>query len=322
MNGIDAARPLRVVSVSRGSSRRDARLETTLLGRHVVLERIGTNGDRKKAAALYARLAQEVDAFGLGGADLDLMVAGRRYRVRESAALVRHARGVPVVCGAGLKGTLERRAVEKLDAEIGWRGKRVLVTSAADRWGMAQALAEHGADLTLGDLVFLLGLPITFRDLNAVDRAARLLGPPVVRLPIDWIYPTGSRQDSAEVGWRARYFERAEVIAGDFLFVPRYAPDDLAGKIVLTNTTTPADVRMLAERGVRTLATTTPRIDGRSLPTNLLEAAFTAVAGRHPLPHADLAAMVEDAGLVPDVQHLQAPPATVERPDAAPRPQM
>lgn len=305
MNSPDPRRPLRVVSVSRGTSRRDARLETELLGRQVTLERIGTDGDLKKAAATYARLKGEVDAFGLGGADLDLVVGERRYRIRESAAVARHAGEVPVVCGAGLKGTLERRAVAALDPRVGWRGKRVLVTSAIDRWGMAEALAQHGAELVLGDLVYILGLPFPLRSLAALQRAARLLGPIVVRLPFDWLYPTGARQETALSGWRARPFERAEAIAGDFHLLARYAPPDLSGKTVLTNTTTADDVRMLAARGVRLLATTTPRIDGRSLPTNLLEAAFVAIAGRHPLPPADLAAMVEEAGLSPDVQVLQ-----------------
>jgi hypothetical protein len=57
------------------------------------------------------------------------------------------------------------------------------------------------------------------------------------------------------------------------------------------------------------VATTTPRIDGRSLPTNLLEAAFVAVAGRFPLSDADLAAMVAEAGLAPDVWRPDPPGA-------------
>lgn len=305
----DAERPLRIVSVSRGSSRRDARLRTMLLGRPLILERIGTDGDLREAAATYARLAREgeVAAFGLGGADLDLVVAGRRYRMRESAALVRHAGSVPVVCGSGLKDTLERRAVAALDARVGWRGKRVLVTSAVDRWGMAEALAEHGAELVLGDFVYALGLPFPMRSLRTAERAARLVAPIAARLPIDWLYPTGTRQETAVAGWRTRPFERAEAIAGDFHFLARYAPADLTGKTILTNTTTAEDVRVLASRGVERLATTTPRIGGRSLPTNLLEAAFTAIAGRHPLPAADLTAMVQEAGLAPDVQELNAP---------------
>jgi len=49
----DAARPLRVVSVSLGAPARDAVRDLTLLGRHVHLERIGTNGDVRAAAATF-----------------------------------------------------------------------------------------------------------------------------------------------------------------------------------------------------------------------------------------------------------------------------
>lgn len=305
----DPGRPLRVVSVSRGSSKRDARLEMELLGRHVVLERIGTDGDLRAAARLYAELRDEVDAFGLGGADLELRIAGRSYRIRESTALARHAGATPVVCGTGLKTTLEARAVGALDARFRWRGRRVLMPSAADRWGMAEALARHGAVLTIGDLAFLLGVPVALHDLARFERVVRVLAPAVTQLPFAWLYPTGDKQDRAVEGWRARWFEEAEVVAGDFLLIARYAPPDLTGKVVLTNTTTAENLGDLATRGVRAVATTTPRIAGRSLPTNLLEAAFVAVAGRHPLPPAELDAMVEEAGLAPHVWSAPEPGA-------------
>ncbi len=297
----DPDRPLHVVSVSRGSSRRDARMEMTLLGRRVVMERIGTDGDVAAAARAYERLRDDVDAFGLGGADLELRVAGRSYRIRESEALAKHAGATPVVCGVGLKTTLERRVVESLDAEIGWRDRRVLLPSAADRWGMAEALHRAGARLTIGDFAFLLGLPIAMRDLSAFERRVRLVAPIVSRAPMAWIYPTGSKQERPVSGWRARWFDEAEVVAGDWHLIARFAPQDLSGKTILTNTTTPADLDDLVARGVQRVATTTPRIAGRSLPTNLLEAAFVAVAGRHPLPTNDLDAMVAEAGLAPDV---------------------
>lgn len=301
MTTVDPQRPLRVVSVSRGSSRRDATVEMDLLGRRVILERRGTDGDLRAAAQTYRALRDEVDAFGLGGADLELRVAGRRYRMRESVRLARHAGATPVVCGAGLKGTLERRTVRALEGRIAWKGIRVLLPSAVDRWGMSEALRDAGAALTIGDLAFLLGLPIAMHDLDRFERVVRVLGPPVALAPISWIYPTGAKQDRSEAGWRAAWFANAEVLAGDWHLIARYAPDDLRGKAIVTNTTTGANLADLQRRGARLVATTTPRIDGRSLPTNLLEAAFVAVAGRHPLPEADLAAMVSEAGLEPDV---------------------
>lgn len=297
----DRARPLRVVSVSQGSSTRDAKMTMTLLGREVVMERIGTDGNVAAAGAAYERLRDEVDAFGLGGADLDLVMGTRRWRIRESARLARHAGDTPVVCGAGLKGTLERRAIAMLDDRFAWHGRHVLLPSAVDRYGMAHALCEHGASVTLGDFAFLLGVPLRLTDLDALERWAARVAPLVVRLPMRWIYPTGARQESSTVDWRTLWFEGHDVVAGDYHLIARYAPERMDGTIVVTNTTTDADLAALAGKGVTAVATTTPRIDGRSLPTNLLEAAFVAVAGRFPLSTSDMAAMVEEAGLAPDV---------------------
>lgn len=301
MTRSDPTRPLRVVSVSRGSSQRDAKVEMDLLGRHLILERRGTDGDIRRAAQLYEELRDHVDAFGLGGTDLELRVGSRSYRFRESVRLVRHAGTTPVVCGAGLKGTLERRTVAALADRIDWPTSQVLLPSAVDRWGMSEALRDAGASLTIADFAFLLGLPIPMHDLDRFERAVRLIAPVVVLAPIAWIYPTGAKQERAEVGWRARWFAGADVLAGDWHLIARYAPERLDGKAIVTNTTTAANLADLESRGARLVATTTPRIDGRSLPTNLLEAAFVAVAGRHPLPQADLEAMVAESGLEPDV---------------------
>ncbi|MGD8553884.1 MAG: hypothetical protein PVJ32_00470, partial [Anaerolineales bacterium] len=69
----------RAVSISIGSSRRDKAVEIDLLGERVLIERIGTDGDMEKAARLYQELDGKVDAFGVGGADLGLMVDKKWY---------------------------------------------------------------------------------------------------------------------------------------------------------------------------------------------------------------------------------------------------
>lgn len=295
---------LHVVSVSLGSTKRDARIETEMLGKRILIERRGTGGDLAAAGDLIAELDGNVDAIGLGGIDLDVVVDGKSYRLRDADRLAKRAQRTPVVCGAGLKHTLERRVVDQLDASLHWRGRRVLVVSAVDRFGMAEELDRHGADVVYGDLVFALGVPLALHSLAAIRIVAHMLLPVVTRLPFKWLYPTGSQQDDSAPGWRERYFRDADVIAGDFLFVKRYAPEELTGKIILTNTTTEEDVRMLRRRGVRTLVTTTPRFDGRSLSTNLLEAALVALAGRHPLSPEDYGDLIERVGLGPNVLHL------------------
>jgi hypothetical protein len=300
---------LHVVSVSLGSPSRDSWIETELLGRRILFERRGTRGGIDAAGDMVAELDGHVDAIGLGGIDLFVQAAGRRYPLGDAQRIAARASRTPVVCGAGLKDTLERRVVEQLDASIGWAGRRVLMLAAVDRFGMAEALARHGADLRMGDLAFALGIPIQVRSLGTVAALARVIGPTLRFLPFSWLYPTGDKQDAGESGWRERYFRNVDVIAGDFLFLKRYAPPDLAGAIVLTNTTTPEDVEMLRARGVRTLITTTPRFDGRSLSTNLLEAGLVALAGRHPLDRRAYGDLIERIGLGPTVVHLNDDPS-------------
>ena len=68
------------------------------------------------------------------------------------------AKITPIVDGSGLKNTLEREAVAFMQRDLGidLRGKRVLMVSALDRFGMAQALVDAGADVLFGDFIFAL----------------------------------------------------------------------------------------------------------------------------------------------------------------------
>ena len=76
------------------------------------------------------------------------------------------------------------------------------------------------------------------------------------------------------------HFRAATVIAGDCHYITRYMPDELPGKVVVTNTTTEADVKLLKGAGVKYLVTSTPVLDGRSFGTNMMEAALVAASGR------------------------------------------
>lgn len=278
---MSAPRALHVVSVSLGSSSRDADLTTELLGHELRMERRGTDGDVAAAHRLVGELDGRVDAIGLGGIDLFLQWAGRRYYFRQARWIASAAKGTPVVCGAGLKDSLERRVVAWLDGRQPWRDRRVLMTVAVDRFGMAEALLEHGADVRFGDLMFALGLPLRLQSMAALDRVARLIAPVVTQLPVSWVYPTGTKQTAQATTERYKAdFAWAEVVAGDWHTIRRYAPARLDGLTVLTNTTTTQDVAFLQQAGAAELITTTPRYGGRSVATNLLEAAFVALRGR------------------------------------------
>jgi hypothetical protein len=298
---------IHVVSVSLGSARRDVDQTVEILGREVRLERRGTNGDVDAAVRLIRELDGTVDAIGLGGIDLFLTWGGRRYTFAQAQRLARAASTTPVVCGAGLKDTLERRAIAQLETTLGWRGRRVLVVSAVDRGGMTEALVAHGADLAFGDIAFLLGVPWMVRSMRTQNALVRILAPIVTRLPISWIYSTGTKQELGTTTERyGATYRWAEVVAGDWHLIRRYAPADLRGKVVLTNTTTKDDVAFLAQHGVARLVTTTPRYGGRSLSTNLLEAAFVGIRGRR-LTRDDYEALLDELDYRPTETPLAEP---------------
>jgi hypothetical protein len=207
----------KVISISLGSSARDAEGTLQLGGETISLVRRGTDGDVARAAAMMEAYDGKVDAIGLGGTDLYLVAGTHRYVFRESARLLSHVKRTPVVDGSGLKNTLERTLVRRLNAEgtVPFRGKKVLLLCAVDRFGMAEALTEAGADVTFGDLLYGLGLPFPLHSLTWLDRLARFVVPVITKLPIRWLYPTGKEQERQVVRY-PEYFRDNEVIAGDF----------------------------------------------------------------------------------------------------------
>lgn len=297
----------RAVSISIGSSKRDKAVEIDLMGERVRLERIGTDGDMEKAAQLYRELDGKVDAFGVGGADLGLQVADRFYPLHTVAPMVRFVKQTPIVDGAGLKNTLEARLGPFIEDRLGdsVQPKKALVTSGADRWGMASSLYEAGYECVFADFMFGLGIPLPVRSLRGIKILAALVMPIVGRLPFEWVYPTGEKQEVRVPKW-TNYYDWAKVIAGDCHYVKRHMPDRLDDKVIVTNTTTPADVEVFREAGVKYLVTSTPVLEGRSFGTNMMEAGLIAVMGKgRALTWDELDDIIGQLGLEPQLQVLK-----------------
>lgn len=303
----------RAVSISIGSSKRDKVVDINILGETVRLERIGTNGDLKKAAQLYESLDGKVDALGVGGGVLGIMVGDHWYEMHSLKALVQGVRHTPVVDGTGLKMTLERRAVHCIDRELGayLPNRTALVVSGVDRWGMAQGVLDLGYKVIFGDLPYSLGLPLPLYSEKSIKQFTALLAPIITRLPFEWVYPIGKAQEHRHPS-HVQYFQQAGMILGDCHYIWKYMPDRLDGKVIVTNTTTRDDVETFRKSGARYLVTTTPVYDGRSFGTNLLEAAIIAAAGRkdpvdygHPNGYFHwMNEMIDTLKLAPQIQEL------------------
>jgi hypothetical protein len=298
----------RAVSISIGSSKRDKAVEVTLLGEKISIERIGTDGDMEAAALKYKELDGKVDAFGVGGADLSALVDGKLYPFYSVKPMVRFVKKTPLVDGGGLKNTVENKAASFLDKKIGdyinSRGRKVLVVVGVDRWGLSKSFVEAGYETIVGDLMFGLEIPIAIHKISQLKTLAALLMPIAGRLPFEWIYPTGEKQEKRTPKW-GKYYAWATVIAGDCHIIKRFMPDDLTGKVIVTNTTTPEDVELFKKCGVKYLVTTTPVLEGRSFGTNMMEAALVAVSGKNrPLTWDEYSELLEKLSFEPQLQEL------------------
>lgn len=296
----------RAVSISIGSSKRNKSVEVELLGEKVCIERIGTDGDMQEAARLYQQLDGKVDAFGVGGADLGIMVDNKWYPLYSVSPMVRYIKQTPVVDGAGLKNTLENRIAPFIENHIGdyIEQKKVFITLGVDRWGMSKSFLDAGYECVFGDLMFGLNIPIPIRSEGSLKILAAVLMPVAGRLPFEWVYPTGEKQEERIPKWE-KYYRWSSIVAGDCHYIKRHMPDDMNGKVIATNTTTPADVELFRKLGVKYLVTSTPVLDGRSFGTNMMEAALIAVSGKdRKLSLSEINELLDQLGFEPQIQEL------------------
>lgn len=299
-----------VVSISIGSSKRDHTVELDVLGQQVKIWREGTDGDMDEAVRRLRAYDGKVDAFGMGGIDLFLNAADRTYWFRDAKQFRDAVTKTPILDGSGLKGAVEGDVVRFMQEDLGLQvaGKRVLVTSAVDRWGMAMAFADAGCDMTYGDLLYALGVPVMIHKRSTLVRVCRALAPAAAQLPFKWLYPSEADHTSAveSESKHAQLYRDADIITGDYKYVRKYMPDDMTGKWIVTNTTTAADVDFLRSIGAELLITSTPRLEGRTFGTNVIEATLVALEGaKHALSTERYLTLLRKVGFAPDVIWLQ-----------------
>ncbi|MCB0113909.1 MAG: hypothetical protein KDD84_07455 [Caldilineaceae bacterium] len=294
----------RAVSISLGSSRRNHASETVLCGEPIRLERIGADGDRHAMRRMFLELDGQVDAFGFGGADLGLEVNAVYYPLYSVHNIVDGVK-TPVVDGGGIRTLVERRMAQRMEPLLPpIRPKRALFCVGVARYHMARSFLDAGYEVMFGDLAFGLGVPVFIRNLSALHILARILLPIMGRVPFEWLYPTGEAQDKIVPKYEKAY-NWASVICDDFHYIKRNLPARLDGKTIVTNTTTAEDIELLRARNVAHLVTVTPRLEGRSFGTNVIEAALTAIAGKgRALTQMEMSSMLGPDDLKPEVLHL------------------
>lgn len=301
----------RVVSISLGSSKRDKSSRVNLLGEDFLVERIGVDGDLRRFEEMFTRLDGEADALGVGGADLYLWIDDRRYIFRQIQRLVSGAKRTPVVDGSGLKNTLERRLIHRLNETevVSFATSHVLLTMAVDRFGMAKALTEVCPNVVFGDAMFGIGVPLRIRSYQVLRTLGRMLLPIITRLPFQWFYPTGEKQEKRKPKFEWA-FREADIICGDWHYIRRYCPDDLTGKSIITNTLRQNDIEFLSRAGAKMAITSTPKMDSESFGTNVMEGMIVALLRKRPeqLTTEDYNLILDRIGWQPNIYELSSSP--------------
>jgi predicted amino acid dehydrogenase len=272
-----------IVSVSLGPSSRDYAFTTQVFGEEVHVRRLGVDGDLRRARDLVAQFDGVVDAIGLGGANLYFRVGRRTYTNQQIQAIAGAAQATPVVDGVHLKRTLERWAISQVaEQHSGIFGhKRIFVVSGVEHYAMAQVLSSYSQHLLFGDPIFQLNLPFALRSLKQLERYADLVLPVLCRAAYDKLYPMGQERD-LRTPRGTQYFDRAHIIVGDYAYIRRFAPENLRGKVLITDSLSSDDMNELRERGIGSLITLTPPLsEGHPfVGSNVLEAMLVGFLDR------------------------------------------
>ncbi|NOK59329.1 MAG: serine carboxypeptidase [Chloroflexi bacterium AL-W] len=300
----------RIVSISLGSSQRDFQFTTSLLGQHIEVRRVGTNGDVAQAAALVREYDGQVDAIGLGGLIPVFRVGAAHYPHNEALRIATSAQRTPVVDGSGFQATLERWAVQQANrVQPGmFRFRRILLTSGVERYALAQALAQYDGELRFADPLVHIGLPFlpVPKSIKQLELYAATALPILALLPYKVLHPVGLGREGQDTRAEA-LFRWADIIVGDFAYIRRFAPPNLQGKTIITDDPSLIEIDDLRERGAQTLITMTPALSESHpfVATDLLEAIAVALmeSGSHPT-EADLLAFIDNVKWQPTVKHL------------------
>jgi predicted amino acid dehydrogenase len=290
------------------------------LGRSVMIETIGCNGDLDEAASLIAAHRDRVSAIGLDGLPAQLELGDARRDYLPGRRLVEASPSTPVVDGSGIRAGLERWGVVLADrAEPGiFAEKSVLMCPGLNHAGLAQALHRRGRRMRYADPVVFLGLP----EFPGIETARALEGTAPAILdalhdrPLSRLYPAApTRQRHGH----EHMFERADVIAGNATMIRRFAPDDLGRKTIIVNRVSEDDVEDFRSRGASLLVTMMPTLGEKGTLARhsaaVVEAVLVALRPNRELPLDEdtYLDMIADLDWTPGIAELQEQEAGINR---------
>ncbi|MCP4867815.1 MAG: hypothetical protein GY898_03760 [Proteobacteria bacterium] len=254
----------KLVSVSLGPRRLDYEFEAKLWGETFQIRRVGTDGNTSLARRLVREHDGQVDCIALGGMAISFRVGERTWRHKDTWKIASAARTTPVVGGRALKRIVDRWAIREIANKQPdlFADRSVLFLSGIANWDLVSVMGEHTDSMVFGDPVLHYGMPAILRDVDGLNRYARVAMPFLTRRPYVSFFPRGKAAEGIQTRELTTYFQRADVIVGDLRLLIHHAPRDLSHKVIVTDSIGPDTLPFFRERDVETLCTTTPQVFG------------------------------------------------------------
>jgi predicted amino acid dehydrogenase len=308
-----------ILCLHRGDGERSCAV--TFLGTEIEVRRIGCP-TVERVRDLVAAHDGRVDAVAFEGMPVMLELGRSRRRHRTALELAAVAAATPVVDGSGVRGALERWAVQAAArAEPGiFNGKRALMVPGLNHGGLAEALERFGAAVRYADPEIFFGLP-ELPGVGTRRSLAMAADPTLDRLrhaAFDRLAPVWRPGDSQPLPLLAKAFRRARVVAGDAGALLTWGARNLDGKTVVVEHAGEAEIEELRARGAAIaviLAPSPPEGDPEPWSAATLEAALLAVRpqARHGASEDAYLDLLGDLHWAPRVLYLQPQEAEVRR---------
>ncbi|MCP4022965.1 MAG: dehydrogenase [Desulfobacteraceae bacterium] len=273
-----------VISVSLGTSRDDYAFETEFLGQQFLVRRIGTDGDKDKAAQLLLEWDNKADAIGIGNIKFPHAIAPRYLTQKHDDKIKRLGKRIqtPVTTGSALRDVSFEWSLRYVDHKFGdyFKNAKVLFLSGMTNYGIAKVMAEFTENLSFADPVIENGISKLIHSMKGLEFYAK--GTHEI---LDWL--PAKRLTSSVVPlqkWN-QYILRKAMQKASIIVVPYYGfyeylkdttLEELGGKIIITSTAYDDRIAFLKERGVDVIIDTTPKILERVVGPCVIEALILA----------------------------------------------
>jgi predicted amino acid dehydrogenase len=271
----------------------------------VQVERIGTDGDARRAAQLIREQRDTVDAIGLGRVAEHYTVGTDHFLRPETRKLEKLAGDTPVTTGSRLRQIVQEWTLRSAQAELGnvFNNARVLFLSGALNYRLAAVMSEFTDNLSFADPIAQFGLPNLLTSLRALELYAAG-SHPVLRL--------GGGRDRVPSVAPFRFFNHlilrravkdAQVVVAPFEQLQHYGREELEGKTVITSTVSAEREQELREKGVRLVLDCSIQVLKETVGLNLVEALIMAVLEKPSaeINHDDFLEIFADLNLGPRI---------------------